>query len=114
MHELSIVIGITEMARKEVLKAEARDVERIELAIGKHAGIEFDSLEFAWGPGTRGTVLEDSECVIDKIEAKAKCMDCTHTFSKPELFGSCPNCGGYVHHLLQGKELMVKRMVLNK
>ena len=47
MHELSIVMGIVDLATKQALANGAILIEEIELEIGCLSGIEMDSFEFA-------------------------------------------------------------------
>jgi len=110
MHELSIVMGIIDIAKREVEKAKASNVIKIELDIGELAGIEMESLDFAWEMAVKDTVLEKAERQINYIEAKAKCMDCGHLFNIHALFESCPKCNSYFKDVFQGKELRVKSL----
>lgn len=48
MHELSIVMGIIDIAEKEAKMAGVSIVEEIELEIGLLSGVEMEALEFAW------------------------------------------------------------------
>jgi len=53
MHELSIALGIVDIAEKETKKAKKHKVDLIELEIGTLAGIEFDSLGFCLALGRK-------------------------------------------------------------
>ena len=46
MHELSIVLGIVDIADEQVRKAHARKVDSIDLDVGTLAGIEMEALDF--------------------------------------------------------------------
>jgi len=61
MHELSVAIGIVNIAEKETQKANKKRVELIELEIGSLSGVELDSLEYVWNVAVKGTVLEGAE-----------------------------------------------------
>jgi len=110
MHELSIALGIVKIAEKETAKAKAKKVTLIELEIGTLAGIEFDSLEFAWPLAVKNTVLEEAEKKINIVEAKGKCLDCEITFDLKNIYDPCPNCNSFLKGLIQGKELSVKSL----
>lgn len=110
MHELSIVWSIVEIADTQVKKAGASRVDRIDLEIGELAGVAFEALDFAWEVGVNNTVLQGAERHIHRIEGKARCMDCGHTFPISELFEACPACGRYLCEVVQGKELRVKSL----
>ena len=110
MHELSIALGIVDIAKKETQKAHAQKVELIELEIGTLAGIEFDSLDFVWPSAVKDTVLEHAERKIQIIEGKAKCGDCETIFKVAQVYDACPNCNSYLKHIIKGKELLVKSL----
>jgi len=108
MHELSIALGIVDIAEKETKKAKKNKVDFIELEIGTLAGIEFDSLEFIWPAAVKNTVLEGAEKKINIIEAEAKCGDCHYVFKVEKIYDSCPKCNSYLKGIIKGKELRIK------
>ena len=110
MHELSIALGIVQIAEEETKKAGAKAVETICLEIGTLAGIEFDSLEFVWPAAVKDSVLEHAERKISVVQAKAKCLDCGHEFDIGKYYDSCPKCRSSLKGILQGKELRVKSL----
>lgn len=114
MHELSIALGIVDIAEKEVQKARARQVEEIELLIGSLSGVELDALDFVWPSAVEGTVLAKAIKKIDYRDAKAKCLECETIFPVEQAYDNCPQCGSYFKDVFQGKELKVKRLILEK
>lgn len=110
MHELSIAMGIVDIAEKETKKAKKNKVELIELEIGTLAGIEFDSLDFVWPSAVKNTVLEHAEKKIIIIEGEAKCGDCDTIFKLNNIYDPCPNCNSYLKGIIKGKELLVKSL----
>ena len=110
MHELSIALGIVKIAEEESKKANAKAVKSIELEIGTMAGIEMDSLDFAWPVAVKDTVLEHAKREIDRIPAKAKCLECQKEYDLEHTFDVCPSCNSYFKDIFQGKELRVKAL----
>lgn len=110
MHELSIAMGIVDIAEKETAKAKAEKVELIELEIGTLAGIEFDSLDFVWSSAVKDTVLENAIKKINIIHGEAKCSDCETVFKLDNIYDACPNCNSYLKGIIKGKELLVKSL----
>jgi hydrogenase nickel incorporation protein HypA/HybF len=108
MHELSIALGIVNIAENETKKANAKKVEKIELEIGTLAGIAFDSLDFIWPSAVKNTVLEGAIKRIHIIEGEAKCGDCHHIFKLKKMYDSCPKCNSYLKGIIKGKELRIK------
>lgn len=113
MHELSIVMGIISIAEEEVKEANATVVEEIELDIGTLSGIEMDALDFAWKQGVRQTILEHADRKINRIQAKAKCLDCDAEFEIRQYYDACPICGKHLLSILQGKEMRLRSLVVS-
>jgi hydrogenase nickel incorporation protein HypA/HybF len=112
MHELSIVMGIVDLATNQALLNGAKYIEEIELEIGCLSGVEMDSFEFAWKQGIRDSMLENSIRHLHRPEGKALCVDCNTVFNLKQLFEACPNCNGHLLSIISGKELKVKSLVL--
>ncbi len=110
MHELSIAMGIVDIAEKETAKAKATKVDLIELEIGTLAGIELDSLDFVWSSAVKDTVLENAIKKINVIHGEAKCSDCETIFKLDNIYDACPNCNSYLKGIMKGKELLVKSL----
>jgi hydrogenase nickel incorporation protein HypA/HybF len=110
MHELSIAMGIVDIAEKETAKAKANKVDIIELEIGTLAGIEFDALEFVWPSAVKNTVLEYATKKITIIHGEGQCSDCDTIFKLDNIYDACPNCKGYLKGIIKGKELLVKSL----
>ena len=110
MHELSIVMGIVDIAESEASKAGVSSFDVIELDIGKQSGIVMEALDFAWDSAVGGTVLERAVRKVNLIEAIAKCSKCDHEFTSETLYEACPKCGDYFTNLIQGKELKIKSL----
>lgn len=113
MHELSIVLGIVDIAQKEFENAGAKKIDSIEIEIGKMSGVEPMALEFAWPEATRNTVLEKSEKKIEYIPGLAECLECNHQFPLENMYDECPECNSYFKNIIKGKELRVKALVIS-
>ena len=113
MHELSIVMGIVDIASKEALKANASSIEEIELDIGKLSTIEMDSFDFAWKQGVKNTILENATKTVNRIEGRAKCHDCEIEFPLEALYDPCPQCGFHLVDIISGKEVKVKSLMIS-
>jgi len=113
MHELSIVMGIVDIAESEAKKAKVSSFDVIELDIGNLSGIVMEALDFAWQSAVGGTVLENAERRVNRIEAVAKCVDCNHEFVSDTLYEQCPKCQSYFTNLIKGNELKIKSLEYN-
>ena len=112
MHELSIAMGIVELAEKEAKKAGSDVIYSIELEIGTLSGIELEALEFAWPVAVKGTALENAEKIIHQPEGKARCSECGLDYQIENLYDACPDCNCYLKDIYQGKELRIKSLTI--
>ena len=113
MHELSIVLGVVDIAQRELEKSEATKIDSIELEIGQLAGVEPLALDFAWPEATKKTVLEFAERKIEYIAGFAECLDCKEKFELENMYDECPKCKSYFKEIIRGKELRVKALVVS-
>lgn len=113
MHELSIVLGIVDLAEQQLAKNGGKQIHEIELEIGYLAGVSWDALEFAWQEGVKGTVLEQSERKLNKIKGQGVCLDCDREFEVKQQGTTCPHCGSYLIHIEKGKELRVVSLLVD-
>ena len=110
---MSIAQSIIEIANNYAAKENAKVVSELDLLIGTLAGIEFESLEFALEVCKKGTIMQNAKIIINKVKAKAKCMDCNSEFEVVNLFDACPSCQSYSTQLLCGKEMQVKSLLVD-
>lgn len=110
---MSIAHSIAEIAIDNAQKEGADSISEIELQIGTLAGIEFESLQFALDSLKANSWFKNTKFVIDKVQAKANCLDCNCEFNVVNLFSECPNCKSYSTNLICGKELKVKSLVID-
>lgn len=110
MHELSVAMGIVNIARQELNKSGAKKILGIDLEIGHLAGIEFEALDFVWPMAVKDTVLEHAERRIHKVEGKARCLECDLEYRLLQVYDACPECQSYLKGILKGKELRVQAL----
>jgi len=113
MHELSLVMGIIDIAEEQVKKNHGSRVDQIELEIGTMAGVVMESLDFAWDVAVKNTVLRTAARQVIRVQAKARCMNCNNEFFIESRFEPCPICHDYLTAFVQGKELRVKSLVIS-
>lgn len=113
MHELSIVMGIIKIAEDHAVAAHATIIDEIELDIGTMSGIDMDSMDFAWIQAVKDTMLQNSTRKINRIKAKARCLDCETEFDILNYYDACPACGEHLIDIIQGKALKVKSLLVS-
>lgn len=113
MHELSIATSIIKSAEQEVRNNNGEKVLEIYLEIGKLSGVEIQSLHFIWELCSNGTVLQDSKVTISEPEGIAKCAECDTEFRLEKIYDSCPECNSPFKNIISGKELKIKKLIIN-
>lgn len=113
MHELSIATSIIKTAEKEVQDNGGEKVLEIYLEIGKLSGVELQSLLFIWELSSKGTVLQDSKLTITEPEGMAQCAECETDFKLEKIYDSCPKCNSPFKNIISGKELKIKKLIIN-
>jgi hydrogenase nickel incorporation protein HypA/HybF len=112
MHELSIAVGIVDLAEKEAAKAGGTKIESIELVVGKLSGVEIDALNFVWASAVSGTILEEAKMLVTQPKGRARCMECGKEYELETIYENCDKCNSYLKEIFQGKELQVKSITI--
>ena len=114
MHELSIAISIVDLVIDQATKSSADRVSEVELDIGTHSGIEYESLEFALGVAAKETMLEATLFRINRVEAVAECPACQHLYAPDGIYSHCPECNEQGIRLIRGTELQIKSLLVEQ
>jgi hydrogenase nickel incorporation protein HypA/HybF len=105
MHELSIALGILEVACAEAERCGGR-VTAVHLKLGLLAGVVKDALLSAYDLAREGTPLAGADLVVEEVPVTAYCPACAAArapASFPEL--CCPACGALMPEVIRGREL---------
>ena len=121
MHELSMAQGIINAVLETAESNNATEVNEVTIEIGRLAMINPEQLEFILGVLIENTIIEDAEIKIEEIPIEIKCNDC-------EFHGNavvddkdhyapmvkCPECESFKIEILNGKDIVVKNIVIEK
>ncbi len=110
MHELSIAIGIVDVATEEAQKAGHGKIVKINIRMGALSGVELSLFKHAWPVASKDTLLEYSELSIEWIKGEALCLDCNQQFVIEEIYDTCPKCESFKKEIVKGKELNIKSL----
>ena len=109
MHELSIVESIVETADRFARANDIPKVKRVTVQVGVLTGVVPQYLLTYYPSVAENTRLEQSELVIEEIQAEAFCRGCGEVFD-PVAYSECPKCGKANMDIISGKELTVKEL----
>ena len=68
MHELSIAQSIVQLSEQQAREHHSSQIEEVELEIGRLAGVELQTLEFAMESAVKGTLLEKAKIIRRYID----------------------------------------------
>jgi hydrogenase nickel incorporation protein HypA/HybF len=108
MHELSIAMGIADLAAEEAARLRSSRVIAVHLKLGPLSGVVSDALCSAFQMAREEEpALTTAELVIETIPVVAHCHTCgaDRTVPFPEL--RCPVCDSPTPEVLRGRELEV-------
>ncbi len=115
MHEMGIMESALTLVRCHAEENKARRVSRIVLRIGALAGVEPESLRFAFDVISRGTPAEGAIFDIESVPVAVYCSGCHQEFSV-ETDGYifiCPTCGDLCGEIRRGRELELSRIEMS-
>jgi hydrogenase nickel incorporation protein HypA/HybF len=107
VHELSIALGILDVAGEEAERHGGR-VTAIHLRLGPLSGVVREALVFSYDLAREGTPLADAELVVEEVPVVAYCPACVREVTPPSVQDlCCPDCGAPTPELIRGGELEV-------
>ena len=110
MHEMTMAMGIVDLAIKTAKQNQAKKINSITVEVGALAGIIRDALEFCFSEAVKNTIAQDATLDYVHIPASAICESCGHSFKADERAAKCPECSEYVFQLSGGTEFRVKNI----
>lgn len=106
MHELSIAQNLLDLVSEQCLKKGFREIESVNIKIGKASGIMPDALCFAFNAIKVDTIAEKADLNILEVPVSGICRDCNLEFIvEEEYILSCPLCDSSSFVITSGREL---------
>jgi hydrogenase nickel incorporation protein HypA/HybF len=105
MHELSIALGLIELATEEASRQGAVRVSRLYLRLGSLSGVVPDALRFSFDLAAEGTPVEGARLEIEEIPVTVQCAACgaERTLATLDRI-RCPLCDESAE-VIRGREL---------
>jgi hydrogenase nickel incorporation protein HypA/HybF len=114
MHELSICQSLISQVESIALEHHAKSVSLIVVGIGPLSGVEAQLLKNAYPIASAGSVVENTELVIEYRPIKVKCNKCgCESDALPNKL-ICKQCGDWQTSLLSRDELLLMSIELEK
>jgi hydrogenase nickel incorporation protein HypA/HybF len=107
MHELSIALGILDVAAEQAERHGGR-VAAVHLKLGPLSGVVKEALVSAYDLAREGTPLEQAQLVVEEVGILAHCASCAADCAPASLQDlRCPTCGAPTPEIVRGRELEV-------
>jgi len=114
MHEVSVMRNLLNIVEAAAERERAERIDVIHLRIGEMAGINFESLKFAFEILSKGTRAEGGKLEYDKVGLLGRCSGCSCEFSPDDLVFRCPECGSGRVDIIAGREMEVDYILLDE
>lgn len=122
MHEFSAVKNIVDRVLEISEKEGAEKISRIELGLGEFTMLEQEQMNF-WLEImlSETSVGKSTEIIFNRIEGLIRCDECGYeghleTNELSHLFPviQCPECGNHNVHIIEGDDLLIEKMEIEK
>ena len=110
MHELGIIHQIIKTVDEVKNEQSLKDVEAIVLQIGEMSDVIPEYLTEAWLNIKDNCGYNDTRLEIERIKARARCLNCGYTCDIRNMSTSCPQCSGEDFKIISGKEFLIKEI----
>ncbi len=112
MHEVSLMQNLMNVVASAAEEQGGGKVMTVHLRIGRMAGVNADSLRFAFDILSKGTVAEEGKLEIETVPLVIHCRGCSEDFNPEQFSLTCPSCGGKDMMIVTGREMEVDYILL--
>lgn len=114
MHEYSLAKNIIEIVSEYSAKHNSNKIVEVVMEIGDLSGVMPDALKSAIETLVTDTHFSETSFKYEKKKGKARCHDCGEVVEIENIFTTCPSCKNANIDIVQGKELNVKTITIEK
>ena len=114
MHELSLVTSLFEILEEKARDEKALRVTAVTLRIGKLSGVVPELLETAFDTFKKGTIASGAKLCLEISPLRVRCRACGKEFLTDEPVFVCSSCASPNLEIMEGQELTLQRMEIEK
>lgn len=107
---MSLAEGVLQLIEDAARQQEFARVTTVWLEIGRLSGVEVEAMKFCFDAVTRDSIADGARLEIIELPGIGWCMECAQSVPMAEVFGECPQCGGYRLQVTGGTEMRVKEL----
>jgi len=105
MHEAGIAGYLIEVAAQHLERVPHGAVRRLNVRIGEMAGVNPDSLDFAFECLSKGTVVDGARLEVERVPLAVDCDACGRRSPVHDYVFRCAACGADAVRIATGREL---------
>lgn len=110
MHEMSLAESVLQLMEDAARRDHFTKVTAVWLELGQLSGVEPAAMLYCFDAVTRDSLAQGARLEIITVPGAGWCMACAKTVPMTEVFGECPECGGYPLQVTGGTEMRVKEL----
>jgi hydrogenase nickel incorporation protein HypA/HybF len=115
MHELSIALGIVDIAQDESGRRGGVPVVAVHVKLGPLSGVVKEALTSAYELAREGSSVAESELIIEETPIVIRCSRCEAEATVPSVYElCCPRCGTPTADVVCGRELEVTALEIEE
>ena len=121
MHELSMAQGIINAVIETAENNNATEGNEVTVEVGRLAMVNPEQLNFILGVLVENTIVEDADIKMEEIPVEIECFDCgfngNAVVDDKDHYAplvKCPKCDSLKIDILNGKDIVVKNIVIEK
>ncbi len=107
---MALAEGVLQLIEDAAREQDFARVSAVWLEIGQLSGVEVEAMKFCFDAVTRDSIAAGAALEIIAVPGTGWCMACARTVPMAEVFGACPQCGGYQMQVTGGTEMRVKEL----
>lgn len=108
MHETAIVSGLMRILEQKAARHGVSRISQVSLKVGRLCAVEPQQLMACFEMFAEDTVADGAKLVINTVDVRGRCRQCTTEFDVPRFRFECPACSGNDIDVIQGQELYIE------
>ena len=109
MHELSLSYATVESVLESVASLNASRVISLTLVAGELSGVSIEAFRFSFPIAAAGTILEDTNLIINSEPVRIFCSACDQTSALASIQNfRCPLCGLASGDIRSGEDFIIQ------